>query len=34
MLSTSDDWEATREKRLQTALAGLRSVYGLYVNED
>jgi hypothetical protein len=34
MLSASDDWEATREKRLQTALAGLRSVYGLYVNED
>ncbi len=34
MLSTIDNWETTREKRLQTALAGLRSVYGLYVIQD
>ncbi len=34
MLSTGDNWDASREKRLEAALANLRSVYGLYVNED
>ena len=34
MLSTGDNWDASREKRLDIALAGLRSVYDLYVDGD
>jgi hypothetical protein len=34
ILSTGDNWDASREKRLENALAGLRSVYSLYVNEN
>ncbi len=33
-LSTAELWDASREKRLQVALGGLRSVYGLYVSEE
>ncbi len=33
-LSTAENWDASREKRLQVALGGLRSVYGLYVSEE